>query len=192
MDSILGALALGDIGKLFPDNDPNYEGADSMKLMEKVISVMAEKGWKIGNIDSTICAQKPKLAPYIISMRERIAEACGCDISQISVKATTEEKLGFTGEELGISATAVCLLEKFDTNQKDCCLKPQQSFLLLLCLMRNSVIVNVISVNSSVYEHHAVIIEIISLSAYLLPTCHNSAVLVVVELLPTPAYPAGL
>ena len=105
MDSILGALALGDIGKLFPDNDPNYEGADSMKLMEKVISVMTEKGWKIGNIDSTICAQKPKLAPYI-------AEACGCDISQISVKATTEEKLGFTGEELGISATAVCLLEK--------------------------------------------------------------------------------
>jgi 2-C-methyl-D-erythritol 2,4-cyclodiphosphate synthase len=112
MDSILGALALGDIGKLFPDNDPDYEGADSMKLMEKVISVMTEKGWKIGNIDSTICAQKPKLAPYITSMRERIAKACGCDISQISVKATTEEKLGFTGEELGISATAVCLLEK--------------------------------------------------------------------------------
>lgn len=112
MDSILGALALGDIGKLFPDNDPNYEGADSMKLMEKVISVMTEKGWKIGNIDSTICAQKPKLAPYITSMRERIAKACSCDISQISVKATTEEKLGFTGEELGISATAVCLLEK--------------------------------------------------------------------------------
>ena len=105
-------MALGDIGKLFPDNDPDYEGADSMKLMEKVISVMAEKGWKIGNIDSTICAQKPKLATYITSMRERIAEACGCDISQISVKATTEEKLGFTGEELGISATAVCLLEK--------------------------------------------------------------------------------
>ena len=154
MDSILGALALGDIGKLFPDNDPDYEGADSMKLMEKVISVMTEKGWKIGNIDSTICAQKPKLATYIISMRERIA-----DLIQ---------------------------------NQKDCCLKPQQSFLLLLCLMRNSIIVNVISVNSSVYEHHAIIIEIISLSAYLLPTCHNSAVLVVVELLPTPAYPAGL
>ena len=112
MDSILGALALGDIGKLFPDNDPDYEGADSMKLMEKVISVMTEKGWKIGNIDSTICAQKPKLATYVTSMRERIAEACGCDISQISVKATTEEKLGFTGEELGISATAVCLLTK--------------------------------------------------------------------------------
>ena len=111
-DALLGAIRGGDIGKLFPDNDPDYEGADSMKLMEKVISVMTEKGWKIGNIDSTICAQKPKLAPYITSMRERIAEACGCDISQISVKATTEEKLGFTGEELGISATAVCLLEK--------------------------------------------------------------------------------
>ena len=111
-DALLGAIRGGDIGKLFPDNDPDYEGADSMKLMEKVINVMTEKGWKIGNIDSTICAQKPKLAPYITSMRERIAEACGCDISQISVKATTEEKLGFTGEELGISATAVCLLEK--------------------------------------------------------------------------------
>ena len=72
------ALALGDIGKLFPDNDPDYEGADSMKLMEKVISVMTEKGWKIGNIDSTICAQKPKLATYITSMRKRIAKACGC------------------------------------------------------------------------------------------------------------------
>ena len=105
MDSIFGALALGDIGKLFPDNDPDYEGADSMKLMEKVINVMTEKGWKIGNIDSTICAQKPKLAPYITSMRERIAEACGCDISQKSVKATTEEKQSNTDEELGKTTT---------------------------------------------------------------------------------------
>ena len=111
MDSILGALALGDIGKLFPDNDPDYEGADSMKLMEKVISVMTEKGWKIGNIDSTICAQKPKLAPYIEDMRKNIAECLELPVNRVNVKATTEEKLGFTGAGLGISSQAVCLLE---------------------------------------------------------------------------------
>ena len=112
MDSILGALALGDIGHLFPDNDDNYKNADSIKLLEKVCQVMENNGYKIGNIDSTVIAQKPKLAPYIIQMRENIAEACKCDISQISVKATTEEKLGFTGEMLGISAHAVSLLVK--------------------------------------------------------------------------------
>lgn len=112
MDSILGALALGDIGHLFPDNDDNYKNADSIKLLEKVCQVMEDNGYKIGNIDSTVIAQKPKLAPYIIKMRENIAEACKCDISQISVKATTEEKLGFTGEMLGISAHAVSLLVK--------------------------------------------------------------------------------
>ena len=112
MDSILGALALGDIGHFFPDNDDNYKNADSIKLLEKVCQVMENNGYKIGNIDSTVIAQKPKLAPYIIKMRENIAEACECDISQISVKATTEEKLGFTGEMLGISAHAVSLLVK--------------------------------------------------------------------------------
>ena len=112
MDSILGALALGDIGHLFPDDDDNYKNADSIKLLEKVCQVMENNGYKIGNIDSTVIAQKPKLAPYIIQMRENIAEACKCDISQISVKATTEEKLGFTGEMLGISAHAVSLLVK--------------------------------------------------------------------------------
>ena len=112
MDSILGALAFGDIGHLFPDDDDNYKNADSIKLLEKVCQVMENNGYKIGNIDSTVIAQKPKLAPYIIKMRENIAEACKCDISQISVKATTEEKLGFTGEMLGISAHAVSLLVK--------------------------------------------------------------------------------
>lgn len=112
MDSLLGALALGDIGKLFPDNDENYKDADSMKLFEKVVKIINENGYTISNIDSTVCAQRPKLSVYILQMRENIAKVCKCDLSQISVKATTEEKLGFTGEELGISATAVCLLEK--------------------------------------------------------------------------------
>lgn len=111
MDAMLGALALGDIGKHFPDTDERYKGADSMKLLAEVCRIIGEQGYKIGNIDSTICAQKPKLSPYIQTMRENIARVCGCDVSQISVKATTEEKLGFTGEGLGMSATAVCLLE---------------------------------------------------------------------------------
>lgn len=110
MDSLLGALALGDIGKLFPDTDERYKGADSIELLKEVCRVVDEKGYFVGNIDSTICAQNPKLAPYILQMRENIAKACKIDISQVSVKATTEEKLGFTGEELGISATAVCIL----------------------------------------------------------------------------------
>ena len=112
MDSMLGALALGDIGKLFPDTDEKYSGADSMKLLAEVVKIVDEKGYRIGNIDSTVCAQKPKLAGYIQNIRENISSVCGCDVSQISVKATTEEKLGFTGEGLGISATAVCLLEE--------------------------------------------------------------------------------
>ncbi len=112
MDALLGAAALGDIGKLFPDNDEAYAGADSMKLMERVVAVLAENGWKIGNIDSTVIAQKPKLAPYIEKMRERMAQVCGIDMNQISVKATTEEKLGFTGSGEGIAAHAVCIIEK--------------------------------------------------------------------------------
>lgn len=114
MDSILGALALGDIGHLFPDNDENYKDADSIKLLEKVIEVMNDNNYKIGNIDATVIAQMPKLAPYIDNMRKNIADACKCDISQISVKATTEEKLGFTGALLGISAHSVALLEKIN------------------------------------------------------------------------------
>lgn len=110
MDSMLGALALGDIGKLFPDNAPDYEGADSTKLLERVNEIINGKGYKIGNIDSTVICQAPKLAPFIDKMRENIAAACKCDISQVSVKATTEEKLGFTGNGEGIAAHAVCLL----------------------------------------------------------------------------------
>ncbi|MBR1591575.1 MAG: 2-C-methyl-D-erythritol 2,4-cyclodiphosphate synthase [Ruminococcus sp.] len=112
MDAMLGALALGDIGHLFPDTDDNFKDADSMKLMERVVNVCRENGYRIGNIDATVIAQAPKLAPYIISMRENIARVCGCDASQISVKATTEEHLGFTGEKLGISAHAVALMMK--------------------------------------------------------------------------------
>ena len=112
MDAMLGALALGDIGHLFPDTDEAYKGADSMKLTEEVVRRIRENGYEIGNIDATVIAQAPKLAPYIVQIRENIARVCGCDISQISVKATTEEKLGFTGEKLGISAHAVVLLKK--------------------------------------------------------------------------------
>ncbi len=112
MDSILGALALGDIGKFFPDNDSAYEGADSIKLLEQVISIAEEKGFTVGNIDSTILCQAPKLAGYINNMRENIAKACNTDIGNISVKATTEEKLGFTGSGEGIAAHAVCIMEK--------------------------------------------------------------------------------
>ena len=112
MDSILGALALGDIGKLFPDNDSAYKGADSIKLLEQVISIAEEKGFTVGNIDSTLLCQAPKLAGYINNMRENIAKACNTDIGNISVKATTEEKLGFTGSGEGIAAHAVCIMEK--------------------------------------------------------------------------------
>lgn len=112
MDSMLGALALGDIGKHFPDTDEEYRGADSMKLLERVSAICRENGYIVGNIDATVIAQAPKLAPYITAMRENIAKACGCNVSQISVKATTEEHLGFTGEKLGISAHSVALMTK--------------------------------------------------------------------------------
>lgn len=112
MDSMLGALALGDIGKHFPDNDPEYKGADSIKLLEKVNGIINKEGFYVVNIDSTILAQAPKLAPYIDNMRKKIADTLKTDISNVSVKATTEEKLGFTGEKLGIAAHSVCLLEK--------------------------------------------------------------------------------
>lgn len=112
MDALLGASALGDIGKLFPDNDNAFLNADSMKLLEKVCKVLQDKGYKIVNIDSTVIAQKPKLKDYILPMRERIAKTCNLDIDCVSVKATTEEGLGFTGSLQGISAHAVCLIEK--------------------------------------------------------------------------------
>lgn len=110
MDSLLGAAALGDIGKLFPDNDDTFLGADSIHLLKEVIAVITKNGYSIGNVDATIIAQAPKLAPYIDEMRKLIAAACDVEVSQISVKATTEEHLGFTGEGLGISAHAVCIL----------------------------------------------------------------------------------
>ena len=112
MDAILGALALGDIGKHIPDNNPKYKDADSLKLCEAVADIMTDKGYKIGNIDATVIAQAPKLAPHIDMMRQAIASVLGTDIENVSVKATTEEKLGFTGEGLGISAHAVCILVK--------------------------------------------------------------------------------
>lgn len=111
-DALLGAAAMGDIGKLFPDNDDRFLGADSRKLLEVVVRKIAEKGYRIVNIDSTVIAQKPKLAPFIDKMRANIAESCGMSIDDVSVKATTEEKMGFTGEGLGISAHAVVLIEK--------------------------------------------------------------------------------
>ena len=112
MDALLGAAALGDIGKLFPDTDDEFKGADSIELLKQVCMVLDNEGYAIVNIDSTVCAQKPKLAPFIEAIRQNIANACGIDISRVSVKATTEEKLGFTGEEKGISATAVCLINE--------------------------------------------------------------------------------
>ena len=110
MDAVLGSLAMGDIGMHFPDTDEAYRGADSKKLCHAVASLMQEAGYRIGNIDATVIAQRPKLAPYISEMRATIADAFGCELSQISVKATTEEKLGFTGSGEGIAAHAVCLL----------------------------------------------------------------------------------
>ncbi|MBQ7132100.1 MAG: 2-C-methyl-D-erythritol 2,4-cyclodiphosphate synthase [Oscillospiraceae bacterium] len=111
MDSLLGALALGDIGKHFPDTDEKYKGADSIKLLELVGELIYEKGYKICNIDSTILAQKPKMAPHIDNMRQNIADALKIEKELVSVKATTEEGLGFTGKCEGIAAHSVCLLE---------------------------------------------------------------------------------
>ena len=112
MDALLGAAALGDIGKHFPDTDERYKGADSMKLLSEVSALIKNQGYRIENIDSTVIAQAPKLAPYIETMRKNIAKAAGCSPDAVNVKATTEEHLGFTGEKLGISAHAVCLISK--------------------------------------------------------------------------------
>ena len=112
MDAILGACALGDIGKFFPDTDDRWKDADSIEMLREVIRIIGEKGYKVGNIDSTIVAQVPKLAPFIFSMRRNIADASGIDVDCVSVKATTEEKLGFTGKCEGMAAHAVCLVEK--------------------------------------------------------------------------------
>lgn len=109
-DALLGAAALGDIGKHFPDNDDRYKGADSLILLEKVCELIRNKGYEISNVDSTILAQAPKLRPYIDEMRSKLAKAMQLDIDEVSVKATTEEKLGFTGREEGIAAHAVVLL----------------------------------------------------------------------------------
>lgn len=110
MDALLGAAALGDIGKLFPDSDPEYEGADSLMLTRRVARVLEENGYAISNVDATIIAQSPKLAPYIDKMRENIAAALNIPVTDVSVKATTEERLGFTGRKEGISAQAAALI----------------------------------------------------------------------------------
>ena len=112
MDALLGALALGDIGRHFPDNDPRYEGADSMKLLEKVMALITEKGYRVGNADVTIVAQRPKLAGYMARMRARLAGGLGLNEDRVNVKATTTERMGFEGEELGISSQATVLLYK--------------------------------------------------------------------------------
>ena len=111
-DALLGAAALGDIGCLFPDTDERFKGADSLLLLKEVVSVLKENGYSVVNIDSTLLAQRPKMRPHIDAMRKNIADACGISADFVSVKATTEEKLGFTGREEGISAHAVCLIEK--------------------------------------------------------------------------------
>ena len=111
-DALLGAAGLGDIGKHFPDTDPQYKGADSLKLLEIVAQRVREAGYRVSNIDVTMIAQRPKLRPHIEQMERNIASAVGIDVSRINIKATTEEKLGFTGEELGMACHAVCLLEE--------------------------------------------------------------------------------
>ena len=110
MDALLGAAALGDIGRHFPDTDPAYAGADSLKLLDHVVELLEEKGYQVGNVDATILAQKPKLAPYIEKMRDNLAARMKVEPDQVNVEATTEEKLGFTGAEEGIAAHAVALL----------------------------------------------------------------------------------
>ena len=111
-DALLGAAGLGDIGKHFPDTDPKYKGADSLKLLEIVARRVQEAGYRVSNIDVTVIAQRPKLRPHIEQMERNIAGAVGIDVSRVNVKATTEERLGFTGEELGMACHAVCLLEE--------------------------------------------------------------------------------
>ena len=112
MDALLGAAGMGDIGKHFPDSDVRYKGADSIMLMRHVVALLSDKGYRIGNIDCTIIAQRPKLAKYIPLMKERLAEAAGIDADCVNVKATTEEGLGFSGEGLGIASHAVALIIK--------------------------------------------------------------------------------
>jgi 2-C-methyl-D-erythritol 2,4-cyclodiphosphate synthase len=112
MDALLGAAALGDIGRHFPDNDEAFAGANSLKLAEHVAALLQQHGYAIVNVDATLIAQRPKIAPYIEQMRQNLADALGVKIEQINVKATTEEHLGFTGEGLGMAAHAVCLIEK--------------------------------------------------------------------------------
>lgn len=114
MDALLGAAALGDIGKLFPDSDAAYAGADSIALLERVTALLREHGWQVGNVDATMVAQAPRLAPYIPDMRRRLAEAMGLDVDCVSVKATTEERLGFTGSGEGMAAHAVALIERLN------------------------------------------------------------------------------
>ena len=114
MDALLGAAALGDIGKLFPDSDEVYAGADSIALLERVTALLREHGWQVGNVDATVVAQAPKLAPYIPEMRRRLAGAMGLDVDCVSVKATTEERLGFTGSGEGMAAHAVALIERLN------------------------------------------------------------------------------
>jgi len=111
MDALLGAAALGDIGKLFPDSDPAYAGADSVELLKIVTERLREAGFRVGNVDCTVIAQRPRLAPHIPAMREKLAAAMGVSLDRVSVKATTEEGLGFSGEGLGIAAHAVALIE---------------------------------------------------------------------------------
>lgn len=112
IDAIFGALAIGDLGRHFPDTDPKYKGADSLNLLSYAHDKMTEMGYKVGNIDSTIISQAPKMAPHLESMIDNLARVLKTDKSRINVKATTEEKLGFTGEKLGISSQCVCLLEE--------------------------------------------------------------------------------
>lgn len=112
MDALLGACALGDIGHLFPDSDPAYAGADSLKLLDSVVELLEEKGFQVGNVDVTVIAQAPKLAPYVVEMRQNIARRLKVDLDRVSVKATTEEHLGFTGRGEGIAAQAVCLVKE--------------------------------------------------------------------------------
>lgn len=112
MDALLGAAGLGDIGKHFPDSDPRYKGANSLELAKQVLSLLAARGWQVGNIDATVIAQAPRLSPHIPEMRANLARVFGMDEERVNVKATTEEHLGFTGDGSGIAAHAVCLLHK--------------------------------------------------------------------------------
>lgn len=114
MDAMFGAMGMGDIGQHFPDTDPQYKGANSMKLLEVCRNKIAEKGYGVYNLDVTICAQAPKMAPHLLNMRQNIADTLGIDISMVNIKATTTEHLGFVGDGKGMSAYATCLLEEID------------------------------------------------------------------------------